>query len=349
MCREDTMVTPANRQPVVGQSAWRPADFPTSDVFTVTLRAPHFAAFDAALARNRRRKTDDVTERDFALEPIADDVGAWRDEVLHGRGFVVLREFPANRYDPDDLAMLFYGLGTHFGRAVSQSALGDRIAHVTDVGGKDRRERAYRNSRELTLHTDRCDVVGMLCLRPAMAGGGSGYASAHTVYNEILGSRPDLLEPLFAGFPYHRRGEELPGEAVVTPFRVPVLSESGGELSVVFLRAYIEMAARELGVPLREIDVAALDLFERVANRDDVKLTFLLEPGHAIFFNNCTMLHDRTSFDDHPDPARKRLLFRLWLMLDGLRPLAPAVHSYKGTAGIPGQVGSSTYYRGNAL
>lgn len=338
-------------QPVRGRSAWRPADFSDPAAYSVTLTDTHLAAFDAALAASRRanRAAEEITPDDFALEPIARDVAAWRDEVLHGRGFVVLRELSLARYSAGELATLFWGLGTHFGRGVSQSALGDRIGHVTDVGGSDRRERAYRSNRELTLHTDRCDVIGMLCLRKAMAGGLSSYASAHTIYNEILASRPDLLEVLMRGFHYHRRGEELPGEPALTPERVPVLSESEGEISVVYLRAYMEMAARETGVPLTELEVEALNYFEEVSNRADVKLTFTLEPGEAIFFNNCVMLHNRTAFEDHPDPARKRHLLRLWLMLDGRRPLAPAVHAYKGTAGIVGRAGGSTYYRGTAV
>jgi hypothetical protein len=187
------------------------------------------------------------------------------------------------------------------------------------------------------------------CIQKAAEGGLSGYASAHTIYDEILASRPALLEPLFAGFPYHRRGEEAPGEPAITPYRVPVLSEIEGELSVVWLRAYIEMAAKELNAPLTADELAALDYFEEVGRCDDVQLRFMLEPGHAIFFNNCTMLHNRTSFEDDPDPARKRHLLRLWLMLDGARPLAPEVHAYKGTTGIVGHEGTSTYYRGNAI
>jgi hypothetical protein len=345
------MSTVTKRAPIRARSAWKPVDFPTPDAFSFTLTDAHFAALDAALAANRRagRQIDEVTPRDFALDPIAADVTAWRNEVLRGRGFIVLREFPRDRYTADDLSMLFFGLGTHFGRAVSQSSMGDRLGHVVDVGGKDRRERAYRNSRELTLHTDRADVVGMLCIQKAAEGGLSGYASAHTIYNEILASRPALLEPLFAGFPYHRRGEEAPREPAITPSRVPVLSEIEGELSVVWLRAYIEMAAKELNAPLTADELAALDYFEEVGRRDDVQLRFMLEPGHAIFFNNCTMLHNRTSFEDDPDPARKRHLLRLWLMLDGARPLAPEVHAYKGTTGIVGHEGTSTYYRGNAI
>jgi hypothetical protein len=345
------LITVENRQPIRARSAWRPADFATADAYSFTLTGRHFAAFDEALALNRDagRAAEDVTARDFALDGIAGDVAAWRDEVLHGRGFIVLREFPRDRYSPDDLGMLFFGLGTHFGRAVSQSSMGDRLGHVIDVGGKDRRERAYRTSRELTLHTDRCDVIGMLCLEKAAVGGLSGYASVHTIYNDILASRPELLEPLFTGFRYHRRGEELPGEPIVTPYRVPVLSEAEGELSTVFLRAYMEMAAKELGVPLSEREVAALDYFEEVGRRDDVTLHFMLEPGHAIFFNNCTLLHNRTSFEDDGCEGHQRHLLRLWLMLDGRRPLTADVHAYKGTQGILGHEGSSTYYRGRAI
>jgi Taurine catabolism dioxygenase TauD, TfdA family len=345
------MITVENRQPVRARSAWRPADFPTPDAYSFTLTEGHFAAFDRALAASRDagRATEDLTAADVPFEAIAADVAAWRDEVLHGRGFIVLREFPRERYTADDLGLLFFGLGTHFGRAVSQSSMGDRLGHVVDVGGKDRRERAYRTSRELTLHTDRCDVVGMLCLEKAVSGGLSGYASVHTMYNDILASRPELLEPLFTGFRYHRRGEELPGEPVVTPYRVPVLSESDGELSTVFLRAYIEMAARELGTPLSEREVAALDYFEEVGRRDDVTLRFMLEPGHAIFFNNCTLLHNRTAFEDDGCAGQKRHLLRLWLMLDGRRSLVPDVHAYKGTSGILGHEGSSTYYRCHAI
>lgn len=339
-----------SRAPYIGPSAWRPSDFSSKADFSLTLSDAHLDAFDRALAANRaaNRTLEDVTRQDFPLDAIADDVDAWRHEVLHGRGFVVLANFPVERYDEDDIATIYWGLGTHFGRAVSQSNLGDRLGHVIDVGGKDRRERAYRNSRELTLHTDRADLLGMLCLHKAMQGGISGYASIHTIYNDILASKSELLEPLFRGFHYHRFGEQRPGEPPVTPQRVPLFSELGGKLSTVFLRAYIEMGARELDTELSAEEVAALDYFEEVARRDNVKLQFLLQPGEAIFFNNCILLHNRTSFEDDPDPARRRHLLRLWLMLDDAWPWVPAVQAYKGVEGIAVREDGTTYYSGDA-
>src|SRR5262245_40206396 len=161
------------RKPIIGPSAWRPADFPRRAAYTVELGDAHFSAFDAALGVNRAagRAAEDIALEDFALRPIARDVAAWRDEVLRGRGFVVLRGLTRDRCGPDGAGAIFRGVGTHVGRAVSQGSIADRIGHVPDVAGEDARERAYRSSRELTLHTDRCDVIGMQCVISAMRGG----------------------------------------------------------------------------------------------------------------------------------------------------------------------------------
>src|SRR5712692_7978321 len=104
---ETRMSIVTKRVPVRARSAWKPNDFSAPDAFSFTLTGAHFAAFDAALAAHRRaaRNVEDLTARDFALEPIAADVVAWRDEVLRGRGFIVLREFPRDRYSADDLGM----------------------------------------------------------------------------------------------------------------------------------------------------------------------------------------------------------------------------------------------------
>jgi hypothetical protein len=82
-----------SRTPITARSAWRPRDFPSRDTYTVALGDAHLAALDSALAVNRAvgRALEDITADDFALPAIAHDMADWRDEVLHGRGFVVLR------------------------------------------------------------------------------------------------------------------------------------------------------------------------------------------------------------------------------------------------------------------
>ena len=97
----------------------------------------------------------------------------------------MLRGFPVERWSQEDAELAWFGLGTHFGRAVSQSALGDLLGHVVNVGGDDMRHRAYRNARELRMHTDRCDTVGMFCLRPREVGG------RVRLHQRAGGARPD--------------------------------------------------------------------------------------------------------------------------------------------------------------
>ena len=45
----------------------------------------------------------------------------------------------------------------------------------------------------------------------------------------------------------------------------------------------------------------------------------VLEPGDMQFLNNYVALHTRAAYQDHDDPTRKRLLWRLWLMNPDLR------------------------------
>jgi len=52
----------------------------------------------------------------------------------------------------------------------------------------------------------------------------------------------------------------------------------------------------------------ALDLFDELANDPSLNLTMELQPGDMQFVHNHTILHDRTAFEDFPEPERKRHL-----------------------------------------
>jgi len=54
-----------------------------------------------------------------------------------------------------------------------------------------------------------------------------------------------------------------------------------------------------------------------------LRLDMELQPGDMQFLHNHTILHDRTAFEDWPEPERKRHLLRLWLAAPGARPLPP--------------------------
>ena len=337
----------ADYRKVEHASAWR-ADARDRESFVIDLQARHLDALARALEAARQSVDDAeaITRELFDLSPIADDVAAWRDEVMNGSGLIILRGFPLDRYGKDELGMIHFGLGTHFGTAMSQSVMGDRLGHVIGIGGKDPRERAYRNSTELDMHTDACDVVAMMCLQKAQSGGISGYVSAISIYNEILAQRPDLLPVLFEGFHYHRFGEEAPGESPVSEEKIPVFSFHDGLLSVNYLRSYIEMAAEYLQTPLTAQETEALDLVDTLSLDDRLALRFLTNPGEAVFFNNLTVLHNRTAFEDSEVEAEKRHFLRLWLVAHQPRPVVDRLRIYEGR-GIDPQAGRSTYFEGD--
>lgn len=330
-------------------AAWKATDFASKKDLTVELDGRHLAALEAGLVALKAETSDHagVTPQRFPLDGIADDVAAWREEVQRGRGLLILDGFPIDGMAAEDLRLMYLGLGSHFGRPTSQSPLGDLIGDVVNIGGDDRQERAYRSRRRLKLHTDRCDHLAMLCIRPALSGGLSGYASGLTAHNIILDERPDLLEVLYRGYHHHRFGQQPPGEALVTPERIPIFSVTDGVPSVILIRGYIDLAVEEGHVRLGDAEVEALDFLESVTEREEVNLQFMLEPGELSIFNNCLLLHNRTAFEDADDPAQKRLLLRLWLREDA-RPMAPGVLVHKGSAGIVPQDGKGTYYTPDA-
>ena len=248
-------------------AAWTAADLGGKDAFAFDLSDRHIAAFEAAVSRLRDRGLtafEDIGRHDFPLDAIAEDVRAWCHEVSDGRGLLLLRGFPVDRWSQEDTELVWFGLGTHFGRAVSQSVLGDLLGHVVNIGGDNMRHRAYRNARELRMHTDRCDTVGMFCLRRAKSGGESGYSSALAVHDRIRELKPELLESIWNGFHLHRFSEQPPGEPPYTPIRIPVFSERDGVLTVILIGGYAWMAADEFDAPFSDRDREALATFERL-------------------------------------------------------------------------------------
>jgi hypothetical protein len=122
----------------------------------------------------------------------------------------------------------------------------------------------------------------------------------------------------------------------VTPYRVPVFSTEGGLLSCRYVRGVIDKGAATLGEPLTDFDKEALACFEEVAQRDDVRFEVMLRPGEASVINNYEIPHARTGVVDWEEPAKKRLLYRLWLEGEPPRPMRREVHLYQNRSGHMG-------------
>jgi len=333
--------------------AWRGSDFKDVDDISIFLSHAQITALEERLADVNRRglSPTDITAADFQHPDLDDDLSSTLNELLFGRGIVVMRGLPADRYDADDMAKMYWGIGTHFGVALSQSALGDRLGHVRDLTkpGEEEEARGYTSARELRLHTDLAQIAGLFCYRPAVSGGTSIVSSAFAIHNQIAADHPQYMSIYYKGFPYHRRDEQALDAEPVTPHAVPIFSTFKGNTSVFYVREILQNAADECGVPLTDKEVAALDCFDNCARANAFK--FRLEQGDALFMNNRTTLHARTKFKNGTDEARKRHLMRLWLDAPGMRPDVPEIQLYEndnGRSGIDpqkGRVRAAAHYR----
>jgi hypothetical protein len=295
----------------------------------------HLAAIDALMARIERRglKFHEIRREHFSHPALDGDLAAVLQRIRNGPGLLIMRGFPVDKYDAERMQTVYWGIGTHFGIGVSQSADGDYLGHVTNVA---KASRGYTTDRELNLHTDSAEIVGLLCIRDAREGGLSIYSSSLKVHEIIEREHPEYLPVLERGFRCDRRGEEAPEDDPVTPYRVPVFSTRDGVLSCRFVRGVIDKGAERLGEKLSTLEQEALACFEEVAMRDDLRFEVTLRPGEASFINNYEILHARTGFVDRDDPAKKRLLYRLWLEGQPPRPMIPEVQLYRNRSGRMG-------------
>jgi len=320
--------------------AWSAASFASPADYSLELTPGERDELVAAvLARPAGLPAHALGREHFALPTLGPRLRAAYDEVRAGRGFVVLRGLPIDGLTLDDHVAAVWGVGLFFGHALSQNAGGDLIGHVVDASADDATPRMYRSNLELRPHNDITAMASLACWHKSQTGGASVIVSAVTVHDELARQAPQLLEPLYRGFHHHRIGEEAPGAAPATPYRVPVFAVCKGQLSCRYLRSNMVAGHKQLGVPFTDDEIEAMNGFDRIATAPENRLAFFLERGEMIVMNNYTVMHARTSFTNFPEPERKRHLVRLWLDAEGFRDVPESFNLHEGSNGVPPQPG----------
>lgn len=328
--------------PLSGPAAWYGPDTSRRRDWVHVLSADDIGELDAAIKHHLESGLgmDRITPATFSLPRLAAKLKRILDEMLHGRGFAVVRGFPVERYTTEQAAIGFLGLGSHFGSFRSQNAKGHLLGHVKDLGLdiKAAGTRFYQTNRQLDYHTDSCDIVGLLCLKTAKSGGASRIVSSVTLYNEILRRRPDLAHALFSAFPTDRRNEVPTG--MLPWFDVPVFNWHADELTTIYVGQYIRSAQANFpdARRLSEAETEALTLLDELADSPQLRLEMSFEPGDMQFLHNHQILHSRTDFEDWKEPGKRRHLLRLWLAPTEARPLPPSFAARYGAL-TPGDRG----------
>ncbi len=311
-------------KPVIDPAGWYPADLDADDGWIYELSDGETEEIRRAVADVEARGLDirTIGRDDFPLPTLDEGLAALYDELNEGRGFFLLRGVPIAEFTKHQAGIAFWGIGTRFGRAVSQNAKGHLIGHVKDFGGDYNAPnvRGYQTNVQMSFHTDQCDYVALLCMHPAKSGGASRIASTVTLYNEMLKRCPELVEELIGEFYLTRHGEIPPDEPPW--YKLPVFSFHDGYFSGRGPGTHLTKAQELPGVPpLTEKQWEAIAAFRSMVTENYFDMDF--RPGDIQILQSHVTVHTRTQFEDWPEVERKRHLMRLWLLDANGRPLAP--------------------------
>jgi len=318
-------------RPIDAPYAWKGADLESRTDWLRPFAAEELAEIDAALESVKRRGLElfDIGKEDFPLPAFSQGLARISEALETGRGMIMLRGLPLS-YSPDDLRIVYWGLGTHLGTAVSQNHTGELLGIVKDFGGPivNTKRRGSKTSLGLEFHSDRCDVVGLLCVRKAKAGGASRIVSSAAIHNEILRRRPDLIGICYDDWVHSWQGEEPAGYE--RTYLRPIFGFRDGHFTGMFSPAYTKFAQEFPEVPRHTpAQLEALQLYGQLAN--ELALDMHFQPGDIQLLNNHLIYHGRTQYEDYPEEERKRLLLRLWLAVPGSRPLPKGYEIVFGT------------------
>jgi hypothetical protein len=311
---------PATLEPLEERCAWRRDDL--ADGYFVRLTDTHLAELDAALVEAERRTDDvlDVSRDDFPLPTLGPELARITDDLIDGRGVVLLRGLPVDRYGKERASTIYWGVGAHLGQPWPQNAKGHLLGDVTDQGRRVDDPTARGNEIggvAFPFHSDGSDIVGLFCLDAGAGGGASLVANVVSIHNEMVRTEPELAAELYGPFPYDLRGEQAPGAR--SWYTMPIFNRRGDRLFARYIRPYIASSARHADAPRPSAAArAAMDRLDALCADERFHVAMDLHPGDMQFVNNYHVLHARAAYQDDREGGRIRHLKRLWLETDRL-------------------------------
>ncbi|MFI2609134.1 TauD/TfdA family dioxygenase [Kitasatospora sp. NPDC018619] len=227
--------------------------------------------------------------REFARNA-ADSVG-----ITHVSGLV------DPSHPEDEITEVLSFLLRDFGRIVPQNGRGDLTSVLHDQDGD--------GNSELGFHCDTCDLLVLLCLRPAFDGGGlTKLASARHVHDLIRRERPDALATLREDWTFERSGRAGP-QVVVTPI---LYDRKDGTIGCYYQTRTVRSSPDRGGPELTDRQWEALGVLDEVLYRPEIAFGLPMAAGDLLIIRNSRVLHGRSPFVDEPGPYSRGML-RIWV------------------------------------
>ena len=343
-----------DRNIINSPAAWRGAELEASGAWRRALSPREIAALERATHSARDLPFQGLPATAFPV-PELTPLFAWMAEQLEdGPGVVRLSGLPVEGMERDALKRLFWGFCVNLGTPLHQNSTGEILAEVKDETGQGlaltpttgpgpvtSARTISRSAGALRFHTDKCDLLALLCVSNGISGGISKIASSVTIHNEIARRRPDLLETLYQPF-WRMRPTDEEGSRLDRVFAMPVFARAAdGSFTSQYSRTYVNQAQEDPAVPrLTPAQNEAMDLMAEIA--EEVCLHAPFEPGDMQFLTQHVTYHGRTAFSDDRTNGAERVLLRIWLAAPFTR-LLPEGHAVQWGDTKPGAL------RGGAL
>lgn len=298
--------------------AWEGGDV-SADDFRVVLSAAareEIAAHRAALRLNPAKFGPG--SHDLELFPILREemLAGRRSHLDHGHGILWLSAALAD-LDETERQNAHWVMMSCLGEPIPQNENEDRYVQVVDDGQRMSAGGRYHRSNEGgELHTDSPqyerppELISLVCVHPAFAGGESKLLSAYAIHNTLLRDQPERLPWLYENYHFHRKPTP---ETTFAP--VFTYDDRRKRLACRYLGDYVRS-----GHAIKGEDLAGTPRGEALAALDDAlsqekhHVELNLSAGDVLVLDNQRILHGRAVFQDDPAKGRpRRQMGRLWL------------------------------------
>ncbi len=306
---------------VEGKKAWVRADIKRDDwLFKLTPEC--HAELQSIIAELRRhpRPAEEIDPAQFAIPACRALMRSVKAALDDGVRFAVVDRLPLDEISDAEAKALYWILSSMIARPVHQKTTGTLIYDVHDTGKKATPGSGVRpdqTNAEQFFHNDNSynttqpEYVALLCVRPAKSGGVSQVLSLYTIHNELVRSRKEVLPRLYQPFWFDRQKEyAADGSPVIS---APIFASDNGRL-MVRLGLYQAQGGYTLINETIDADaLTAIDAVKQLFANEALRFDFVMERGQMQYVNNLETGHRRTAFEDFSEPAKKRLMIRLWL------------------------------------
>ncbi|KAF8536098.1 hypothetical protein BDD12DRAFT_781852 [Trichophaea hybrida] len=295
---------------LVSPLVWKGSELKSDEWVSTLTAADHEEIVDAmAHFKGLGLPFGQICQKSFPLKSLGRKLRDLSAEIHNGRGFVVVRNFPVDKFDRADCILAYAGISSYI---ASLRGFSDRsgavLVHITDISTKENvGTPAYTNDKQ-GFHTDISDIVSLLALGVAEKGGSSKLASGYQVYNVLAETRPDLIKTMSEDWPCDNFG----GEPLYYLRPIMYFTSEQRLIMQFFRRSYTGFGSlpRPANIPpITEAQAEALDALHFMSEENSISMD--LQKGDIQYINNLSIFHARDAYIDSEE--NKRYLLRLWL------------------------------------